>query len=227
MNDAPDLSPRLRAVAAGIPRGSRVADIGSDHGRLAAWLVARERARRVIATEVDRRRLPPARDGVEARVGPGLEPIAPEDGIDVVVVAGLGGRSIVAILDDRRLDAVAPSRLVLQPQNRARDVRAWLVANGWRLEGESLVRDRGRRYLILVAMRGAGEEALVHPDLGRDEMLDAGPVLVGRRDREAREAWAERVRRLEAAASRATGASLGRVSTRLASSRRILRALGG
>ena len=46
------LDARLAAVAAFVPQGSRVADIGTDHGYLAAALVEEGRAPFVIASDL-------------------------------------------------------------------------------------------------------------------------------------------------------------------------------
>ncbi|HRI08373.1 MAG TPA: tRNA (adenine(22)-N(1))-methyltransferase TrmK, partial [Nannocystaceae bacterium] len=48
---APSLSPRLQAIAAMIPRGAVIADVGTDHALLPAWLVARGLAPRAIASD--------------------------------------------------------------------------------------------------------------------------------------------------------------------------------
>ncbi|HEX4825178.1 MAG TPA: SAM-dependent methyltransferase, partial [Candidatus Polarisedimenticolaceae bacterium] len=45
------LSPRLAALAAAIAPGSRVADVGSDHGLLPLWLARTGRAAFCLVTE--------------------------------------------------------------------------------------------------------------------------------------------------------------------------------
>ena len=47
----PPLSPRLAAIADAIEPGSRVADVGTDHGKLPLWLAASGRAAYCLATE--------------------------------------------------------------------------------------------------------------------------------------------------------------------------------
>ncbi|XRF77772.1 class I SAM-dependent methyltransferase [Pediococcus acidilactici] len=49
-----NLSPRLKVVASLVPKGSKIADIGSDHAYLAINLVRNQIATAAIAGEVAR-----------------------------------------------------------------------------------------------------------------------------------------------------------------------------
>ena len=100
------LPPRLRAVLDATPAGSTVADIGCDHGLLAASLALSGRAARVYACDVSRSSLAGAartlRDAqcarVELRCGDGLSSLTAADGVDTVAMAGLGVDRTVSIL---------------------------------------------------------------------------------------------------------------------------------
>jgi len=151
---------RLAAVAALIPPGSRVADIGTGHGRLPLYLCACGRSSHCIATEKSARLLADARrrsadhpgaPGVELRSGDGLAPLGPEDRLEVLVLAGMGARKIIRILDDERLARLAIRRLVVQPQSEPQRLRSWLLGNGFGIVAERSALDRGRRYTIIAA----------------------------------------------------------------------------
>ncbi len=168
-----------------VPQGSVVADIGTDHGLLPLRLLASGRAVRCIASEPTAARLAkaeavasagPARRALELRVGDGLAVLSPGDGVDVAVIAGLGGHAIVRILDHPARARLALRRLVLQPQTDASLVRTWIVEHGFRHVEERLVRDRGRFYPLIAAE--PGREPLAHPRLSRADLLEAGPLLV-------------------------------------------------
>lgn len=140
------LPARLAGLADLVPSKASVADIGSGHGLLAIALA--ERGQRVIATEksaraVDDLRAAVVREGaaVETRVGEGFAALAPSDA-DVVVVAGMGGRTVVKILETA---GWLPRWLVLQPMQDAEMVDAWVKSRGWKAE-ESKIHDRGRDY---------------------------------------------------------------------------------
>lgn len=151
---------RLAAVAALVPPGSRVADVGTGHGLLALRLRASGRAAHCVATERNTRLLTEARrravdrlPGVELRAGDGLAALDPADRIDVVVLAGMGSRKMIRILADERLLRLAIRRLVLQPQCEAQRLRRWLADQGFGIVAESRSLERGRSYLVIAAER--------------------------------------------------------------------------
>lgn len=153
------LPPRLAAVAEAVLPASRIADVGTDHGLLPVRLLLAGAVSFAVATERTGARLDPARRlaakhglaGLDLRAGDGLEPLRAEDRIDVLVLAGMGGRTMRRILDPPRLAALGPPRLVLQPQTCLEEVRRHLDEAGFVLECERAVEDRGRRYVVVSA----------------------------------------------------------------------------
>jgi tRNA (adenine22-N1)-methyltransferase len=122
------------------------ADIGSGHGLLARALASR--GLRVIATERSATamatltaRLAATVPGLEVRRGDGLEPLAPGE-VELVVIAGMGGRTITAILDRARW---LPRWLLLQPVQESSAVEDWVAASGWRVRQAPLAQG-GRWY---------------------------------------------------------------------------------
>ncbi len=197
---------RLVALARMIPPGSRVADIGTDHGLLPAHLLRSGRASFCIASEPDARRLARARSlspdqplagTLSLRAGNGLEVLAPEDAVDVVVIAGLGGHAIRRILDHPGLPALSVHRLVLQPQTDAAIVRRWLCDHRWAPVEERLVLARRRFYALVAAEPGAGAAGPCPAGLSRDDLLEAGPLLVRSGDPVVARYWREWLARHE------------------------------
>jgi tRNA (adenine22-N1)-methyltransferase len=165
-----DLARRLDAIASLVPHGARVADVGTDRALLPRALLATGRASYCLAIDKSPRVIRAARlalagfDGpLELRCGSGLAAIEERDRIDVLVLAGLGARTIVRILDDPRRRVLRPSRLVLQPQSEVERLRGWLAAEGLELVDQRLAVERGRRYLVLAARGFSAQRSRARP----------------------------------------------------------------
>ena len=162
MGERPALQPRLRAIADLVPPGSRLADIGTDHGYIPIDLLLDGRITAAIATDIGELPLDHARrtakrcglaEGIDFRLGDGLGPLAPGEA-DVIVIAGMGGDSIADILAASPWAREGPL-LLLQPMSKAEVLRAFLPENGYRVEAERLAADKGKLYPILTVQGGA------------------------------------------------------------------------
>ncbi|MCI8360540.1 MAG: SAM-dependent methyltransferase [Clostridiales bacterium] len=175
------LNPRLAAVAGWVPPGSRVADVGTDHGYLPLWLIQTGRAAGVIACDISRGPLDNARRnleaaglaGVQLRLGDGLDPVEPEEA-DCITIAGMGG-DLTARIVEKALWLREPSRLLLlQPMSAAEELRAYLYTAGFVIERERAVPDHGRLYVVM-AVRFKGSP----PPLPQDTDGLSLPLRVG------------------------------------------------
>lgn len=153
------LDARLQAVAAQIRRGSRMADIGTDHAYLPVYLVAEGICPSAVASDLREGPLAAAArtvsaaglgDRIALRLGDGLASVAPDEADDVAV-AGMGGETIVAILQAAACWHTPHHRFVLQPMTRAEDLRAWLLHHGFTIEQERLVIDGRHLYPVMTA----------------------------------------------------------------------------
>lgn len=156
----PELTPRLRLLADWVPSGARLADIGTDHGYLPVWLVLHRQVRSAIAADLRSGPLSRARETaaacgaeLEFRLCDGLSEIRPEE-CDTIVIAGMGGENIAAILGAAPWTAEGRHTLLLQPQTRAEKLRQFLMEHGFRITREALVLDRGTLYPVLEAAAG-------------------------------------------------------------------------
>ena len=157
------LQPRLHAIAQCVPKGARLTDVGTDHGYLPLWLMRGGRIASAIATDIGAPPLEHARRSAELagiamdlRMCDGLAAVGPEE-TDCVVIAGMGGETIIHIL------SAAPwtkdgATLLLQSMTKAELLRKWLSENGYRIEKEQLVLDKGIIYPILTVMGGEMEK---------------------------------------------------------------------
>lgn len=179
------LPKRLAAVASLVPPGKAVADIGTDHGFLPVYLIKSGSAKKVIASDIRRGPFEKARkyihfegleDYVDVRLGGGLDVLSPGE-VEVVVIAGLGGNTIVEILEEGSGFLADVETLVLNPVTHQSEVRQWLSKNGWRLMEEDVVEDQGRLYQVISASPGAQPEAKEWGWLD----YDVGPLILRKR----------------------------------------------
>lgn len=156
------LQPRLHMLARLVPEGCRLTDVGTDHGYLPVALLQQGRISTAIASDIGAEPLEHARrtavqygvDGMDFRLCAGLSGVAPEE-TDVIVIAGMGGETIISILQDAPWTADGQHRLLLQPMTKAAALRHWLADNGYTFTDEHLVEDKGRIYPILCVEGGA------------------------------------------------------------------------
>lgn len=153
------LDARLAAAAAYVRSGSRVADIGCDHGKLSAYLAGSGRCPRILACDLRPGPLAKARatcapwgEKVVLRLGDGLSVVAPGE-VDDIVIAGMGAETICQILAAAPWLRAEPGRynLVLVPATKHSALRQWLARNGFALQAETLCQAAGRYYAVMQA----------------------------------------------------------------------------
>ena len=156
------LSLRLERVAANVPAGARLADIGSDHGYLPVALMRRGLITAAVAGEVATTPFHAAQrtvrnNGLEqqitVRLADGLAAIEADDGITAISVCGLGGETIRDILESGKRHLSGRERLILQPNGGEQPLRQWLMDNGYSILSEELLRENRFYYEIIVAER--------------------------------------------------------------------------
>lgn len=133
-----------------------IADLGTDHGHLPVWL-AQNGVEKIYATDLKAGPLSSAKrsateygvaDKIEFVLCDGLE--FPEASLcDTVSIAGMGGETIISILEKAPWTKEAGRRLVLQPQSKFDDLFNWLLANGYEVECARLVMDGKHTYIVM------------------------------------------------------------------------------
>ncbi|KTC21970.1 SAM-dependent methyltransferase [Pseudomonas marginalis ICMP 9505] len=158
------LSLRLERVAANVPAGARLADIGSDHGYLPVALMRRGVIAAAVAGEVATTPFHAAQrtvldNGLEShisvRLANGLAAITPCDAITAISLCGMGGETIREILDSGKAHLSGQERLILQPNGGEQPLREWLMGNGYQILREELLQENRFYYEIIVAERAA------------------------------------------------------------------------
>jgi len=190
------LSRRLARVAAHVPAGARLADIGSDHGYLPLALLRRGAIVAAVAGEVA---LTPFRSAqrsvresglerqITVRLANGLAAIEPQDGITAISLCGMGGETIRDILEAGKARLNGRERLILQPNGGEQPLRQWLMDNGYRILCEEVLRENRFDYEIIVTERA-------EPTVYSAEELYFGPLQLQARSPAFLAKWQRRLR---------------------------------
>ena len=182
------LSKRLETVISFVKPGSRVADVGTDHGFVPIELVLRKLAAGAVAMDVRPGPLGRAQEHIrqqglekeiETRLGDGVERLDAKEA-DTVVIAGMGGPLVIHIMEQGRHLWEHVRHWILSPQSELDKVRRFLHGNGFYIVREEMVAEEEKYYTVIDARFGGDELK------GREEMTDMeyryGPRLMEERN---------------------------------------------
>lgn len=187
------LSERLKMVVSFVEEGSRVADIGTDHGYVPITLAEEGKVSSALAMDVrpgplERAQTHIRRHGlekiIETRLSDGVREL--KDGeADTVIIAGMGGELVIHIMEDGKRLWQQIEHWILSPQSELDKVRDYLAANGFSIQREEMLQEEGKYYVVMDVVRGEMEvlkpwESLYGPCLIRNRH----PVLKGFLDKE-------------------------------------------
>ncbi|KOY74489.1 uncharacterized protein RZ54_12450 [Apilactobacillus kunkeei] len=198
--DANKLSQRLKVVADFVPQNSRVADIGSDHAYLPVYLMKQKQIEFGIASEVAKGPLDNAIQEIKAeglsnridtRLADGLLSVQPEDKIDCVTIAGMGGTLIKNILENGKSHLSGDELLILQPNVGEDRLRTWLMNNQYQISDETILREDGHTYEIIVAKKTD------EPVKYTEQEIKFGPFLLKQHSDVFVEKWENEIERIE------------------------------
>ncbi|WP_339228144.1 tRNA (adenine(22)-N(1))-methyltransferase TrmK [Oceanobacillus sp. FSL K6-2867] len=182
------LSERLKKVSSFLPEGAYFADIGSDHAYLPCYVCLRDQKAKAVAGEVNIGPFNSAKSTVDAyqlsnridvRLGNGLEVLNGDTDINQVVIAGMGGSLIRTILEEGKSKLSNVERIIAQPNVDERNVRRWLLREGFTVTDETILEENGHRYEIIVADH-EGNQELINPytESQLEKQLLFGPILL-------------------------------------------------
>jgi len=175
---------RLLCVASMVRQGAALADIGTDHAYLPVHLTGLGHIRSAIAADIGEGPAAAARlhiaqaglqDAIEVRVCDGLSGIRPHEVTDIVI-AGMGGETIIHILEEAPWVADADVKLILQPMTKTVELRRWLFEHGFSIQTEHLIEDGRHLYLAMAAQY----DGTVRPTDGWEPYVGALDAAEGR-----------------------------------------------
>lgn len=157
MSLLPKLPSRLALAAEMAGSGRCIADIGTDHALLPAFLLLENRFETALLCDIVPGPLQRAEECVrrcdllsrcELRLTAGFDGLNGE-AFDTAAICGMGGLNIIEILSAAAPILTDRHRLVLQPQTDILAVRAFLFDCGYTLESEQAVCEERRCYTVL------------------------------------------------------------------------------
>jgi tRNA (adenine22-N1)-methyltransferase len=171
-----NLGERLQKIADLIEPCGVLADIGSDHGLLPAYLLKKGVAGYAVITDISAKSLTKAQSLIASE---GLSERAEffcADGIisisrqpDTVVIAGMGGREIADILSDA---LVSGETYLFQPMKNAAHLREFLSRNGFKIITDVKVKESEKFYDIIKAVNGADSLTKEEILFGRTNLIE-------------------------------------------------------
>ena len=159
------LSRRLEAACQFVRPGDRVADIGCDHGYLGIHLLKNNIASFVYACDINEGPLQSAvfnsekfgvRDRMQFFLSDGVKNTPRE--FDTLVCCGMGGDTMISILESAPWLRSANYRLILQCQSKRPELRKFLSENGWFIQNETVLKDGKFLYTVMEVVYMPGME---------------------------------------------------------------------
>jgi|SRR5699024_10435551 len=196
---------RLKIISAYLFNGTTFADIGSDHALLPAYVCLNDPKAKAIAGEVNKGPYRSATqtverynlsDVIDVRLGDGLD-ILREGEIQELVIAGMGGTLLTSILEKGKGKIDSVDRIIVQPNVNEKIVRQWLNLNGFKITDETIIKEHGHIYEIIVGNRVHNRTEI--DKLSKDEQerqFMFGPLLLKNKSTIFYEKWMEEKRKL-------------------------------
>ena len=173
------LSKRLTAAAHMVTKGSRLADVGCDHGYIPIALVTEGHVPYAVAMDVNQGPLERARQNIEqfaaaqyieTRLSDGVAALRPGE-VDSIIIAGMGGNLMMRILEDGRDVLKETKEMILQPQSEIAGVRRYLQEHGYQILDEEMVLEDGKYYMMMKVIHG-------HMEYEKEIFFEYGKILL-------------------------------------------------
>lgn len=144
----PVLDERLLMISSMVREDAILLDVGTDHAYIPIYLLKNGMVKTAIASDINKKPLKRASDnahkfGVFDKItfclSDGIEGVHPEQySVSDIIVAGMGGDLIAAIVDRSSYVKNPEIRMILQPMSHAAELRKYLAGNGFCIVSEKL-----------------------------------------------------------------------------------------
>ncbi len=146
------LSKRLKTITEFLNKDDSLVDVGCDHGLLSIYLIENNLVKKVIASDVNANALSSAINNI-SKANLDIETVLSDgirdvdlNGINTLVIAGMGASTIRHILSDGdRLKNI--DKIITQSNNDHEMLREFMNKIGYYLDNELYVLDKGKWYV--------------------------------------------------------------------------------
>lgn len=175
------LSDRLKAVASLVSTGSRVCDVGCDHGFVPIYLVQQGICSRAIAMDAKAGPLGQAGEHIaacgleayiETRLSDGLREYRIGEA-DSMICAGMGGKLMRRILEEDMTKTDSFRELILQPQSDIQQFRAFLRKQDYLFADENMIEEDGKFYPMMRVVKKCGNMTVQSETVTRWDSFNA------------------------------------------------------
>ncbi|MBE6153763.1 MAG: SAM-dependent methyltransferase [Firmicutes bacterium] len=175
-----NISNRLKTIGDFVIDNSKVVDVGCDHALLSIYLYQNRNNINVISTDINNGPLNEAKNNIknyklenkiETRLSDGLKNIEKNE-FDTIIIAGMGGNTIVDILGFDIDKTISANRIIIQANNNVDKVRKFLVNNNFKITDEKLVKENNIISIVILFTKNTK-----NIKYSRDEIL-FGPILL-------------------------------------------------
>lgn len=175
------ISKRLKAISNFIEDNSNVIDVGCDHALLDIYLFNNKKNIKLIASDVKEGPLKQAEKNIEkygcnikVKLGYGISTI--EEYIDTIVIAGMGGDTIIDILNKDKDKLSNIKNIIISPQSEWKKTRKFINDLGFIISSEKIIEDNNKFYLIIKFIKGNKKYS--------NKELEYGPILLQQKTKE-------------------------------------------
>ena len=176
------ISKRLRAISDFVSDNSFILDIGCDHALLDIYTVLNKTNVKAIASDIKPGPLKFALDNVlkydvldkvSVVLGDGFSSY--KEGVDTVIMSGLGSNTIVSILLNGKEFLKDVSKLIISSNNDYYFLRKSICNLGYYIVSERIIFENGKYYPIILFMKGNSNYSYYE--------LKYGPLLIKNKDK--------------------------------------------
>lgn len=178
------INSRLKTIGDLVRANSFCLDVGCDHALLDIYLVSLKKDIKVIASDMKEGPINQAIKNIKkerlendiiVKKGDGLSTY--EEGVNTLIISGMGGKNIIGILKDNLKILKKIDTLIISPNNYQEDVKRYLCKNGYYIENEEFVKDSRFIYQIIIFQKGKKKYTKKEYFFGPIFLIKKGPLF--------------------------------------------------